>query len=552
MKNVEVEKIIVSGELCQRADKNFDRLEASQYQVPNVFKGSDYKWPGDIEGRTMLALVVLSRATHRTPRFLDEILKEIPGQLNEKGYFGPILPEGTLNEQQISGNNWALRAFIEYYSWKKESWALDIIQSMVKNLLLPARGYYEKYPVIPEQRVFAGGVEGDITGKVGHWITSTDIGCAFIMLDGAAQAYQLLKDSELKALLEEMIRVFVSIDFVKLSCQTHATLSALRGILRFYSETGEKWLLEEVQRIYSLYREEACTENYANYNWFGRPTWTEPCAVVDSFIVVLELWRLTRNVAYLEDAHHIWYNAIGHGQRPNGGFGTDMCLGARDEFLSKGPNKFEAAHCCTMRGGEGLEKAIGYLYFLSGEEIILPFYNDSTVTLTFEDGEIILQQRTTYPMEGYVNLEILHSTVRGNKNIKIFVPTWVNNETISLKVDGKNCVVCMDNHFIAVEIGGTVVKKIEMRFDILLRTEGTHNKHSIQGYHSYRHGTLLLGMENHSEPVSLNESEEITYLGNGKYQIVKSNQVLSPINDMLKMTEQEGMLSRKQVLFRRK
>ena len=77
-----------------------------------------------------------------------------------------------------------------------------------------------------------------------------------------------------------------------------------------------------------MYTSEAWTEAYGNYNWFGAPRWTEPCAIIDSFIVTTTLWKLTRDVQYLEDAHHIYFNALCHGNRINGSFGSDICTGA--------------------------------------------------------------------------------------------------------------------------------------------------------------------------------------------------------------------------------
>ena len=53
-------------------------------------------------------------------------------------------------------------------------------------------------------------------------------------LDGLSREYSILHISELKGLLEEMIQEFSNIDFVGISMQTHATLSAVRGILCFY------------------------------------------------------------------------------------------------------------------------------------------------------------------------------------------------------------------------------------------------------------------------------------------------------------------------------
>ena len=57
--------------------------------------------------------------------------------------------------------------------------------------------------------------------------------------------------------------------------------------------TGTKDLLPEVEKRFKLYVEEGSTENHMNYNWFGRPTHTEPCAFIDAFMVAVQLWQLT-------------------------------------------------------------------------------------------------------------------------------------------------------------------------------------------------------------------------------------------------------------------
>lgn len=51
-------------------------------------------------------------------------------------------------------------------------------------------------------------------------------------MDALAQYETLFADTRVRALLSEMIAAFRQIDVEKSSLQTHATLSALRGILR--------------------------------------------------------------------------------------------------------------------------------------------------------------------------------------------------------------------------------------------------------------------------------------------------------------------------------
>ena len=408
MKNIGLENIVLDGDLYHRIRMNHTRFYGTEYTPEKVFRPhTEYDWPGDMEGRALLAMVLTSRALHREHPYIEKIMEKLPQHLNEKGYFGEVLPDGTFDEQQLSGNNWFLRGLLEYYLWKKDEKVRERIYTLIQNLVMPLKGKVSGYPSKPEQRVYEGGVSGTVAGNVRNWRLSTDIGCAFIMLDGITQAYQVFKLEGLKDLIDEMIREFASMDIVALSFQTHATLSATRAFLRYYETDGDRWVLELAQRIYSTYLREAVTENYSNYNWFNRPLWTEPCAQIDSFIVAFGLWNSTGDAAYLEDAHHIFYNAIGYGQRPNGGFGCDECAGARDEFLMPKKEIFEAYFCCSMRGGEGLSKAAGFTYGLEGESLILPFYHSSTAEIAFPDGKVHISQKSGYPAEGFTRLDVL-------------------------------------------------------------------------------------------------------------------------------------------------
>ena len=55
----------ISGELGTRLQKNFDRLEEEKYQPDHVFLTLEQSnnWPGDTEGRTVLALALDAQAT---------------------------------------------------------------------------------------------------------------------------------------------------------------------------------------------------------------------------------------------------------------------------------------------------------------------------------------------------------------------------------------------------------------------------------------------------------------------------------------------------------
>lgn len=547
---ISLQQFKAGGSLNNRAVTNFTRLETEEYQPPKIFREPTYSWPGDWEGRTILGLVLLAQSTNKEPVYLEEIMRQLPEYLNTQGYVGPIHPLGIVDEQQLSGNSWFLRAMSEHYLWKKDEQSLAIIHSIIQHLLLPARGCYEQYPVLAEQRVLDGAAIGELLGKVGNWYLSSDIGCAFIMLDGATQAYQIAPSEELKGLIEEMIAKFMTIDILELSFQTHATLSALRGLIRHYETTGDASLLAKVESTFLIYTTAGMTENYANYNWFGRPDWTEPCAIVDSFIVAVSLWKHTGKSDYLDTAHHILFNGLGYGQRPNGGFGCDVCAGAHDLILSpKSKELFEAYWCCTMRGAEGLSRALQYSYHVNGDQITIPFYEDSIAQFKVNNGELVLKQTSAYPYTGSIQIEVIESSLTQPITINLYVPSWVKEAAVSLQIDGISVNGNIENGLLSLSGQFQQGSIIELTFPIELRKVDSFGFHSLAGTHSYRHGVLLLGLDSPDSEINLGEDSTLEHLGEGHYQLNPTGVTLTPINDLFDKTMEAAIINRKQVLF---
>jgi len=144
--------INVKGDLAVRSGLNFTRLEGPWYRPEEVFKADSHGWPGDWEGRVILALTLLEQSVHRTSAYLDQIISMLPAHFNEKGYLGPILPEGTFDAQHFGGQSWMLRGLTEYYLYKKDPGTLVMLEGLVRNFLLPAKGSYALYPIAPVRR----------------------------------------------------------------------------------------------------------------------------------------------------------------------------------------------------------------------------------------------------------------------------------------------------------------------------------------------------------------------------------------------------------------
>lgn len=401
-----------------KIEKSFERLSNEPYKSVNLFSPPEYDWPGDWEGRELLAYCRLYSLTGKKVPAMDTLVDMLDERTNTQGYFGPLLDPNAIDEQQLSGHGWFLRGLMAYYELFQSQQALDYAKRTVHNLFLPALVNYISYPV--DRKNDNGGVYGNITEHSGNWRLSTDIGCAFIPLDGLAHYYAITHDKELEMPMAYAIWQFMNLDKIGLNMQTHATLTAARGILKYYEVCSDEEYLCYVKEIFELYVAKGMTATYENYNWFGnshKKTWTEPCAVVDSLILALELYRITKEDRYRVLARRIWFNGLQFCQRPNGGAGPNTCVSRDNPYLQI--SFYDAVQCCTMRYPEGL----------------FWYQNNKTVFL-WEDGNPVWEDGRYYVNDWLLAEDVndvfpdhKHYEIDGKQLIKIPSLNEVNEQT---------------------------------------------------------------------------------------------------------------------------
>ena len=373
---------ITDKELNERIRLSHKRLSEPFYGIENVFADEDAKWPGDKEGRALLAFVSLVCTGEEKIPCMELMIEKLPEMLNRNGYLGKITEE--FFEQQLSGHSWLLRGLSAYYEKYGKAEILPIINGIVENLYMPLKGKICDYPLLRNGDL-SGGVDGHTSETCGGWLLSTDTCCAFMSIDGLSHVYRITKDTKILSLLDEMIDTFMKIDKQKIKAQTHCTLTAARGMVRLYSLTENKKYLENAQNIFRLYTDYGMTYTYENFNWWGRPeTWTEPCAIIDSLMLAGELYKITGSKEYRTLAARIYHNGFATFQRPNGGAGTQKIVCETNGILRI--SGYEAPQCCTMRLGEGLR------YIRENREFL---YAETTGEIAkdekgiYRDGDII-------------------------------------------------------------------------------------------------------------------------------------------------------------------
>lgn len=444
---------IMSGEYLRREKLNFKRLCDDIYQSPKLFSmGGD--WAGDFQGRAILALSCLYQSLEgyqqeqkQIEKQLNSIFDNISQHLNAHYYFGNEFNGDFVDEQQVSGNSWYIRGLCEYYSLTKNPKYLDQLQNIINYFLIPIAKFYKHYPI--EQRSH-GGVGGHLTNTIlDGWKISTDIGCAFIMMDGYSKAYEILKDNALLDVINIVFDAFLKIDFVKIQYQTHATLSFARGCLRMYEITHHEKFLNAAMDIFSKYEKYGMTYDFANTNWFNnKSSWTEPCCIIDSVIICKKLYEITNDLHYLTLFNRIFQNGIRTFQRNNGGAGCSTC--AIDNQYKLKMFMYEAFFCCTMRMGEYFKETSNFFSKLKNDSLYINFNADGVVK---GDGYHIEINNDIYNHD-HISIKIIK---RGKlKRIMLYVPTSLRAKNYSN--EGEYLVCELDNEQIDIEFEIDVIK----------------------------------------------------------------------------------------------
>ena len=281
------------------------------------------------------------------------------------------------------------------------------------------------------------------------------------MMDGMTKAYEVTKDEELKKAIEKIIGNFLTIDYINLECQTHATLSCARGILRFYNLTQDKKYLDIVEKIFKNYVSLGMTYDYSNINWFKREdTWTEPCCVIDSMILTKELYLITKENKYLDMFNRIYENSIRTFQRNNGGAGCSTC--ATHTHYEMKMFLYEAYFCCTMRLGDGFGNIADFAVIKNKDNYIVPF----ACAVSYEDEECSFDVDAEFYETHKITIDVNKTA---NKTLLIRLPKNACVEGLE-KNDGFVIISLLNKGKIELNIKINVIDENSLKFygDMLL------------------------------------------------------------------------------------
>lgn len=433
-------------------------------------KDASMSWPGDFVGRYSLALSSLYEGLdnindkNEVLEALKKTVNKREKHVNKNHFFGKLFNDEIINEQQMSGNSWYIRSLVNYYKLTNDKNILDEINDIINNFLLKLAPHYKHYPICKR-------TDGEVSGHsednvTDGYILSSDVGCAFILLDGYVDAYSITKNKELETAIKDIINIFMGIDYMTLKCQTHATLTCSRAILRFYQLTNDKKYLDFVIKTYENYQKYGMTIDYQNINWFGKlDSWTEPCCVIDSFTLAHDLYLITNDQKYLKLFNKISTNGPRIFQRDNGGAGCTTIVTKKEDILKC--FMYEAWFCCSMRMGEGMK-------YLSKSRLIKK--DDDSYLIMYP--EKIDQDGINIDIDYYYNKSI---NIKSDKDVKleIYIPDGfkVLKSNVKYEIDKNLLKINVNKNIninITCELGVNKEKDVYYYGDILLTQKENH------------------------------------------------------------------------------
>ena len=426
------DQISVDGELKFRLTQNMQLLSGST---------------GDVDGRTILGLVSDAYALRQASPRLQEIISNVPAHLYSLGYIDPE-----------NGNGWMLRGLCAYYDKSSDTKVLDWIKSISESMLDKDKGLYDSG------------------------------------MDGLIEAYRLVGTPEMKEVIEEMLARFLEKDLAAVHAPTHAGLTACRGMISFAEITGDKKWIDEARQRWETYKQYGMTENYASYKQFGAyDSSSDPCGTVDSYILALKLWQHTGDTGYLKDAQLIYYNALCHEQRENGGFGSDSCPG-----LASGPDlyvKTDQFPDCEMIGAEGLATAEAFTCLRDGNTFYITCFRQAKIAVDGFGMEMV----TDYPLEGFMNFMVTENNLGKDVRLKFFIPDWIKPGT--LRIGEKEYQPKIDpDGFLVLDRPLRVGDRVVLEYLYEPREEGTLNQENTKpGQTRYFSGPFML--DEQAEPI---------------------------------------------------
>jgi hypothetical protein len=369
-------------------------------------------YSGDLSGRYIEALTGCCYDSGCV--FLDTIVYEVLKYQHTDGRFGDkslVFKESQIGKEHMPllwGNGRMLVGLLEYYGKSNDPKVLDAAKKQGDFF---AAIYSQVTPVV-SRKLEGLGADGII--------------CFTQYAEPLVRLSAVTGDSSYAGIASQVYKLLPGRGIL----HSHGYLTTLRGVLELYEFDRNVTHFEFVKNAYDELVESDDFTLYGSVReYFGiKGERDEGCATADFIRLSLHLYRLTRNLQYLERAEFAMYNALYFNQFITGDFGHHTFDG-----ISSHSNTFNAAWwCCTMAGLRAMQiiKRDGFIESRN-DTIRVNLFLDTD----YSDNEIAFSASRGTPHGEFHSYEISLQRMVPGKTLFIREPSWVSETEIY--VNGK-------------------------------------------------------------------------------------------------------------------
>ena len=384
-------------------------------------------YSGDISGRYLELMSVLSGKNKDSNPELRQFIKELPGLQQPDGHFGwaTINWNDTIDftaaipkmMPALWGNGRMLCGLVEAYKAFGDHELLQATRNLGDFYIATADQFMDAKKM---KEYKSGGTSG-----------ASYVTCYFNAMEGLAKLFQATKEQKYLALAERMAAFYDHFDVLPIMPvrHTHGMLCNQYALLLLYEQTRKKEYLKRVEDRWNAMMDNGYVDPAGGVLegvQIGNQR-DEGCAEADWLRLNLKLSDITGNKRYLDMAERLLCNHYLANQNSSGGFGHRFMLSDKEGLFGFADYWAEATWCCDFHGTLGFQLLKPFLAIGHGQEIRLNFPLSFQASLNFNENTWDIQSSIeSGKTEGIILQQTieLHSKAKKQTRLALRLPDW--------------------------------------------------------------------------------------------------------------------------------
>ena len=494
------QNVLVGGDLANRIHLTERRLQNDPFSLDLIVQDvaripekkrrfEDYE--GDVSGRYLSAWSYISRLINQRPAKLDSVAAAILQYQTPEGYFGHRQMGDGWDEwgRQNFGHGRLLLGLLQYYELSHDDRFLQAAEKLGDYFCRTVPEWTTLYPDNPYRFPDIGKLNwNDGTSVRRHFIRTHQTS----ILESLMMLYQVTHKGKYLETAKSIVPLFPEFG----QYHSHSFMNTLVGVAMLYRQTGDEKYFDLLQKDYwqGLLRYGRRFDG-GIAEFFPTDLRTEGCSLVDWLRLNLQMWKITQQAVYLEEAERTWLNALNFHQTGNGAFGHATLT----------PTGYSAAYseswwCCLMHGLYAYSEILNNAVVARENDLWINFYTPLECQIDINGNPIELSMKTDYPAQGNISMGFSLKN-KTDSTVHLRIPKWadewqaaVNNQP----VDG----LFSDGTFVFSRTWSPG-DKLELTFPVTLHLQDESGNEVLQMRQFYRdafqgyflHGPLILGAD---------------------------------------------------------